>query len=1183
MFRSYCWKNSAFIVLGFFGSLLFTACGSGGSSPSAPTPPATFNLAISPGTLTVYDQTTFSVSVSASGNPSGSTPSITLGQLPSGFTSSTTFPLSIPSGGVQITLSADKTVAAGNYTISLSGTAGAATASASLALSVQSGTPPTFSFQDSTSGTPFLSELPVQNGGSGQIAFQSEVYPNGPADYTVQLSLTGLPPGTTATISPQTIVPGLSVTVTIAASASAPITQNAVVTLVGTPLAPVPAASISFLADVTPKPGSLPVNRTDYVSTEGSPYSAVYDPAHNLIFSSNPSWNRVDVISNATHKIIKEIPIRAPRGVDIIQDHSQVWVATGSQQVFSINTTTFAATQYLLPNYTPYSGNNLQYVPWEGTQVICLADGTLFMALQIGSTLSAEYSAAIWNPATNTITGLAAPSGGQFPASWETAMRTGDGKRLYSVGWDSAGESFWYDVMTKTTSPPVKLTGYAQAAAVNFDGSRVVILDPSGLNMYDGNYNLLGPVPGGGDMGIGYNGGLLFSPDNKTLFEESMPLFTPLIFTIDASSLRVQGIAPAMTMAPVWGTIFPPFYIPIPFAVDNTGMLLGVEDFGIAFEDSTFSENFTTVQPGTPTVMNHMSPYAGPLAGGTVSGGFGNGATQTPDVWYGPNRGTASVDSSDTLTITSPPGSAPGPVNVKFLFPDGIQVFNPLFFSYGPAPQYALLSGASPDGGAPGEITGYGLPSDPSGGTLTVGGNTATITTQQSQYLPFIGEPFPSTTLNFTVPAGSPGYADIAVNTPNGNGVLSRAFFYAESVKDYPSNDTFTAILLDRTRQQLYLSAADHVDVFSLTSNQFVTPLTPPAQGAQKQFAGLALTPNGSQLLVADLLDGSVAVVNPDNPSGAYAIPIAAVSTVNGCKTGPMYVAATMNQQAYVVTGALPSGITCGPGGITYQMNLATKAVGLLPNGYCGGGNAQSSLDGSIVVFGKNPAGYGTFCTYNVSQNVFSIGGDYRATAALSGDGNVASAQWILTDSSANIVSWVAQPLVYYPTLASQASPADYPSLLQPPLNDSGSLYYMAAPNSIDIVDVRHGLLRMRFSLAETVTNTASPIAIDSGGQHIYLITDKGLTIIDLGQAPLSIGHLSSNSASPGTQVTVRGSGFSSGLTATVGGQVAAVSVDDENTLTLTIPSGLSPGPQDIVITNSNGTSYTLESGVTVP
>jgi IPT/TIG domain len=125
-----------------------------------------------------------------------------------------------------------------------------------------------------------------------------------------------------------------------------------------------------------------------------------------------------------------------------------------------------------------------------------------------------------------------------------------------------------------------------------------------------------------------------------------------------------------------------------------------------------------------------------------------------------------------------------------------------------------------------------------------------------------------------------------------------------------------------------------------------------------------------------------------------------------------------------------------------------------------------------------------------------------------------------------------------------------------------------------------HATLRMRFALTETTQSAASPIAIDFGGCFVYLITNQGLSVVDLGAAPLSIGHRSPLNSAPGTQIAVHGSGFDSSLTAIVGG--IADSVTDENNLTLTVPSALS-GPQDILVIRGDGEVYTLENGVALP
>jgi len=106
-------------------------------------------------------------------------------------------------------------------------------------------------------------------------------------------------------------------------------------------------------------------------------------------------------------------------------------------------------------------------------------------------------------------------------------------------------------------------------------------------------------------------------------------------------------------------------------------------------------------------------------------------------------------------------------------------------------------------------------------------------------------------------------------------------------------------------------------------------------------------------------------------------------------------------------------------------------------------------------------------------------------------------------------------------------------------------------------------------------------MAVNERGSSIYLITNQGLTVIDLGEAPLSIGWLNLSTVSPGSLVTVRGSGFEASTAATVNGKAATVNFTDSNTLTLTIPS-VSSGPATIVLRNPDGKSYTLAGLLTI-
>jgi hypothetical protein len=1131
------------------------------------TSPTVLAVCAIPSPTTIYPKSNFTITVQPTEVNATGSEQLSLGSLPNGLSVSKST-MALPATGAVLLFQATDSLAAGTYNIDLHGTAGPVTTSGNLALTVATGAVPNFFLN-----APLSRELAVPIGGSASIQFSSSINSISSVDFDITPSVSGLPSGTTAAFSPAVFSPGQSVTVTIKAAANAPVTQNATVTLTGTPSAPVTPATTTFLVDVTQPPGSLPNNRTDFTSTGGTPYGAVYDAAHNLIFASNPAWNRVDVLSNKTHELVKSIPVPNPLGLDITQDQMHVWVTTQSQQVYEVDTTRLTAIRYLLP---PYQNSS-----WEGNQIEALADGTLLLGFSHMTNDGSFYSA-VWNPSNNVLTNLTLPSNSQPGLGFGPWIRSGDGTRSYSFNRDSSScQLLEYDVTSRSihsVATPNEPCGFY---AVNQDGSRLVAANNAGVGLYDGSFNLLGPIFSASN---GYfAGSFLFSPNGSTLYELSQGRIT----TIDTASVSVRGTAPASSAGQQFWYSNP--FASLPFGVDSNGMMLDIQPFGIGFEDATFFQNYGGNSIPTPSAVT-LSSYSGPLSGDTQTSPYGYFAL-TPDVWFGNTRGTATLDGSNTLTLTSPPSTTAGPVNLKYLFPDGAQLFTPRAFTYSVFPEYAIMSGGSPDGGEPGTISGYGLPTDPSNGSLTVGDNNATITTKTSQYLPFTQEPFPSTYLNFIVPPGAPGFADIAVTTQAGTGTLPKAFYYAKSVKDYASSDKFTSLLFDAKRNQVYLTAKDHVDVFSTSSNQYASPLYPAAQGTAKQFTGLALTPDGGQLLVTDLLDGSLAVVNPDAPSSSFAITIATVDySTNNCAKGPLYVAATSDHRALVTTGSLPAP-SCPGDGILYVADLQSKTAAQPPylNNKCYLGNSPSSLtdafsvaastDGNYVVIGASALNPG--CLYSVATNSYSGLNLARGFGvALAGDANVVSNSNSLSDTSGHRLANVAQPLPLYASIAGmQATP---PPLYRPLLNASGSLYYIAYPNYFEIVDVLHARLLMRFSLNETIQATASPLAIDAGGRHVYLATDKGLTIVDLGAAPLAIGHLSQQTAGAGSQVTVRGSGFDSSITATVGGEPASVNVTDENTLTLTVPAA-GGGPEDILLTRGDGATYTMENGIIVP
>jgi IPT/TIG domain-containing protein len=96
----------------------------------------------------------------------------------------------------------------------------------------------------------------------------------------------------------------------------------------------------------------------------------------------------------------------------------------------------------------------------------------------------------------------------------------------------------------------------------------------------------------------------------------------------------------------------------------------------------------------------------------------------------------------------------------------------------------------------------------------------------------------------------------------------------------------------------------------------------------------------------------------------------------------------------------------------------------------------------------------------------------------------------------------------------------------------------------VDILDAHTGALRARLYLPEPPAMLAGDVdglpgsflAVDENGQRLFALTSSGLTAAQLANVPLGIGTATPamGSASGGTTLTIRGSGFQTGTTVTV-------------------------------------------------
>jgi hypothetical protein len=177
-------------------------------------------------------------------------------------------------------------------------------------------------------------------------------------------------------------------------------------------------------------------------------------------------------------------------------------------------------------------------------------------------------------------------------------------------------------------------------------------------------------------------------------------------------------------------------------------------------------------------------------------------------------------------------------------------------FSYGPDLHDLPFTAATAEGG-PASVYGYGLDA---GGSITVGGATASAkpADQGSVYTPG-----PAFRLNYTVPAGVAGTADVVLQTADGSRTYPRAFRY------YPATQKYSlpglALLMgiyDPGRRLVYYIEADKVDVFSTASRTWLSPIQLPQVSVARKMRFAALSPKADILAVTDAGNETLLVID---------------------------------------------------------------------------------------------------------------------------------------------------------------------------------------------------------------------------------------------------------------------------------------------------------------------------------
>jgi IPT/TIG domain-containing protein len=1025
----------------------------------------------------------------------------------------------------------------------------------------------------------------------------------------VQVTLGSLPGGVLSNpVSPFSVAANTSVPVVLGAAANTP-TGNFSVAVQATSNALSHSANFALVVQAGILSG-LPRTayiRTDSIATADDPPGEprhrriAYDAANKHLFVANRERNRVEVFSVVDQRRIGQISVAGASSTDLSADGSTVWVGTSLEEIVSIDTSSLEVkARYAIAGISPIP-NVIFDRPVE---VLALSNGK--EAVRLRQPKSTEALLALWDPAVDVLTNLTSAALPLFQNGVGVMARTGDHTKILVAANDTSGEIGVFDGNGNVVMAPQTLgSGSILLAAANTDGSRfAVVFELSGspeIILLDGAFHQVAVRAATGVHGM------TFSRDGKFLYASENAGMPPVITVLDGVDLHVMGQVPDIAIQGGRSEIE---------EGDETRLLFGVMNRGVSFIDAGTPGNLPAIAP-VFAVAPSAQPSEGTIVGGTATVLTGQNFEATAQVRFGAqNAMAASATGKTQIQTSSPPSVVNGAVNLAAYFPSGWVAIAPDAFSYGPQILEILPNAGAKNGGDTVQIYGYGFGSDASKIAVNIGGTNATV--QKVENVASLAAslgldasyPFSLERITLQAPAGTAGKADVSVTSSAGTATLAKSFQYLQSEQVFTKPALYKFILYDKQRQLVYLSATDHVDVFDLQQLAFrANGILPPPNGPPPSAAlrGMALTPNFSQLILTDFGAQNVYLIDPNGPV-ANGTKVSVGGVQGFLNSGPARVAATSTQTVFVgLSGEGGGSGSCNA--CLSEMNLSVSPPTVQPapqpqvTSVTGAPLIQASESGDRVflAFGNTPGGpvglwdaaapdqFKTFPAQEQSTDLTAAADGTMFGMRANGTTEIRGAALTLAGTPAmaeieQIPGRVAAPgIALHPSGALMFQPfLTGPAPAAPPAT--------GIQGGVDIVDAHSGQLRLRIFLPEPLAMLSSDIdglhggflTIDENGQRIFALTTSGLTVVQLANVPLGIGTISpaSGSVSGGTSLTIRGSGFQNGTAVTIGGKTANVTFKDVNTLTVLTPA-LAAGPQQIIITNPDGETASLDAAFT--
>lgn len=970
----------------------------------------------------------------------------------------------------------------------------------------------------------------------------------------VTINLENLPPDVTLSPSaPFSLSAGQSTDITFTAAGSA-IPGNAIVTVRGNAGALMRSTTIDFNILATLN------TRSRFQRFGYKVYDSVYDPLRKRVFVTAWKANRVHVFSSIDGTLLASIPVPDPFGIDITPNGDKVYVATLSNIIIDIDPNLlqirdrieFIAEFFKIPGLRVFAE-----IP------VVTLNGNILLSTRSEATPTASIIR--WNPATNTKTTIL-PFGFD-PIVVFRMTRSADFSRVL-IG-DNLARLAVYDAATDSFLNSLFLTERILGMGINFDGSKIVVSgDRDTVFFYDGSLNLLGSVsvPGGG-------GSVVFSNDDQRVY-----ISGGQVTVIDTQSLEILGGVP-----PFPG-VFP--FVTEPGSIDETDYLFSPSGGGMAFLDVSSPQPLTGLPP---SALSLRPPHGNPdeLTPTSVT------VSQIRDgveVFFGNVSGLNTSQSNTSVFTTAPPSAKTGSVDVTFSFPDGWKAGRVEGFTYGPDIRHLTADSGPPEGGTELKLFGKGFSPDTSPLTVTIGDRAVEI----SHVSIGLGNDPDLREIILSTPPGTPGPADVRIETRDGIFTMPGGFHYLDRMETFPVTGQINQMVYDESRQLIFLtnSTENRVEVFSLTTRQFMAPIP-----VGESPARLALAVDKGTVIVTNAADSTVSLIDPASLTVKDTIQ---VSDPADTSIFPWNVAALAGNRAFVELRFAGS----GSGGRLAEINLLTNAVKLrqevcdpLRPTICRVDDniLVATADGDMALSINTNISSGDAFTWHSATDTFrfhSLGS--VIDGSISADGNLISVEVPDNPPQARILNpelmLIGKP---FPELGLRE--VDIRRVLPgQKLHPTGALLYVPVKNilkkpvlgdteiaTIDIYDVHERGLRRRIPLPDGFAVAgADPLALDEFGKRIFINTGSGLTVVEMATVPLGVGSVtpSEGSSAGGTTVKIRGSGFQDGAVVKFGDAELITQFIDENTLQVTTPS-LPAGAVRVTIVNPDGEEYSLDAG----